>query len=145
MEDAHMLSFIMPAIAADSVLRHALGQHIKDLRKSHGWTMKELASKIGIGTTHLNKYEAGIHAPPVEKLAQLAGLFGVSVDYLITGQQPDNRPITSLPLLERFRALETVPSDDQTTVVNVIDAVIAKNRMASALQPVAPRPGRVAG
>ena len=135
-----MFSDIMPALAANPALRQALGQRIKDLRKSHGWTMKELASQISVGTTHLNKYEAGIHAPPVEKLAQLATLFGVSVDYLITGHQPDDRPISSLPLLERFRALESVPSDDQATIVNVIDAVIAKNRMASALRPVAPRP-----
>ena len=135
-----MLPGIMPALAADPVLRHALGQRIKDLRKSHGWTMKELAAQISVGTTHINKYEAGIHAPPVEKLAQLSALFGVSVDYLITGRQPDNQPITSMPLLERFRALENVPADDQTTIVNVIDAVIAKNRMASALQPVAPMP-----
>jgi len=74
----------------------------------------------------------------VEKLALLASQLGVSVDYLLTGQQPDNRPISSLPLLERFRALEAVPSADQTTIVNVIDAVIAKNRVASALRPVVP-------
>ena len=102
--------------------------------------------RIGRGEIgNVGQFAYVLYRLPVEKLAQLAALFGVSVDYLITGQQPDNRPITSLPLLERFRALETVPSDDQTTVVNVIDAVIAKNRMASALQPVAPKPSRVAG
>jgi transcriptional regulator with XRE-family HTH domain len=135
-----MLAGIMPALASDPVLRQALGHRIKDLRKAHGWTMKELAAKLVVGTTHLNKYEAGIHAPPVEKLALLASLFSVSVDYLLTGQQPDNRPISSQPLLERFRALEAVSADDQTTIVNVIDAVIAKNRVASALRPVAPPP-----
>ena len=49
-------------------------------------------------------------------------------------------PPISLHLLERFRALESTPPDDQTTVVNVIDAMIAKNRVANALRPVAPRP-----
>ena len=139
-----MLAF-MPALAVDPVLRTAVGSRIKELRKSHAWTMKELAGRLGVRHTHLAKYEAGMHAPPLEKLAQLADLFGVSVDYLVTGRQPDNRPIASLPLLERFRALENVPRDDQTTVVNVIDAVIAKNRVASALQPVAPMPLARAG
>ena len=101
--------------------------------------MKELAAQLGIRHTHLSKYEAGLHAPPLEKLVHLADLFAVTVDYLVTGRQSDDQPIISLHLLERFRALEAAPADDQHTIVNVIDAVIAKNRVASALMPVAPR------
>lgn len=130
---------LMPALAVDPVLRAAVGARVKELRKARGWTMKELAGRLGIRHTHLSKYEAGLHAPPLEKLAQLASLFAVTVDYLVTGRPNDGQPITSLHLLERFRALESAPTDDQTTVVNVIDAVIAKNRVAFALKPVAPR------
>ena len=75
----------------------------------------------------------------LEKLAQLAEIFAVTFDYLVAGRQPNDQPVTSLHLLERFRALEAVPADDQHIVVSVIDAMIAKNRMASALKPVAPR------
>ncbi len=131
---------LMPTLAVDPVLRAAVGGRIKELRKSRGWTMKELAARLAVRHTHLSKYEAGLHAPPLEKLTQLTELFGVSLDYLIFGRQPDSQPITSMHLLERFRALEGAPPDDQTTVVNVIDAMIAKNRVASALRPVAPRP-----
>jgi len=130
---------LMPALSADPALRAAVGARIKDLRKARGWTMKDLAGRLGVRHTHLSKYESGLHAPPLEKLVQLGDLFGVTVDYLVTGRQPDGQPITSMHLLERFRALEAAPADDQTTVVNVIDAVIAKNRVASALKPVAPR------
>jgi len=130
---------LMPALVIDSELRAAVGARIKALRKAKEWTMRELALKIDVRHTHLAKYEAGVHAPPLEKLAHLADLFAVTLDYLVAGRQPDDQPITSLHLMERFRALEHAPADDQNTVVNVIDAVIAKNRMASALQPVAPR------
>jgi transcriptional regulator with XRE-family HTH domain len=135
----------MPALSVDPVLRAAVGARIKELRKQRGWTMKELAAKLGILHTHLAKYEAGLHAPPLEKFVQLAGLFGVSVDYLITGRQADARPIQSIHLLERFRALEAAPADDQTAVAHVIDAMIAKNRMSSALLPVAPKPASLTG
>jgi transcriptional regulator with XRE-family HTH domain len=130
----------MPAVTVDPVLRAAVGGRIKELRKAREWTLKDLATRLGVRHTHLAKYESGVHAPPLEKLAQLAESFGVTVDFLVTGRQPDNRPISSLPLLERFRALEQVPREDQNTVVNLIDAFIFKNRVASALHPVAPTP-----
>ena len=130
---------LMPALNSDPDLRAAVGARIKELRKARGWTMKELAVQLGVRHTHLSKYEAGLHAPPLEKLVQLAELFAVTVDYLVAGRQSDDQPIISLHLLERFRALESVSADDQHTVVNVIDAMIAKNRVASALKPVAPR------
>ena len=136
---------LMPALAVDPALRAAVGSRIKDLRKARGWTMKELAVRLGVGPTHLNKYESGLHAPPLEKLTQLADLFGVTVDYLVTGRQPDQQPLHNLHLLERFRALEAAPPDDQSTAVNVIDALIAKNRMSHALLPVAPRPSTLTG
>ncbi len=44
-----------------------------------------------------------------------------------------NVPLHNTQLLERFRALEDFNVDDQETV---IDAMIAKGRMASALTPV---------
>ena len=79
-----------------------------------------------------------MHAPPLEKIAQLAELFGITVDYLVTGRTPDNQPISSIPLLERFKALAEAPPEDQTTVVNVIDALISKNRVMTALRPLPP-------
>jgi transcriptional regulator with XRE-family HTH domain len=130
---------LMPALHSDPNLRVAVGGRIKSLRKARGWTMKELAAQLSVRHTHLSKYESGLHAPPLEKLAQLAEIFAVTFDYLVAGRQPNDQPVTSLHLLERFRALEAVPADDQHIVVSVIDAMIAKNRMASALKPVAPR------
>jgi len=130
----------MPALAIDAKLRAAFGARLRELRKQRGWTLKEVGVRLGVRHTHVIKYESGVHAPPLEKIAQFAELFGVTVDFLVSGRQPDNQPIMSIPLLERFRAIEAASPDDQTTIVNVIDAVIAKNRMASALRPIAPMP-----
>ena len=131
---------LMPALAIDSALRVAFGARLRELRKKRSWTLKEVAARLGVRHTHVIKYESGVHAPPLEKIAQLSELFGVSADYLITGKTLDNSQILSSHLLERLRALQNTPSGDQETAVNVIDALIAKNRMASALQPVAPNP-----
>jgi transcriptional regulator with XRE-family HTH domain len=131
---------LMPAFAVDASLRTAFGARLRELRKNRGWTLKEVATRLGVRHTHIIKYESGVHAPPLEKIAQFADIYGVTVDYLITGKHPDQTPLTSLPLLERFKALQNAPNHDQETAVSVIDALIAKNRVATALLPVAPRP-----
>ena len=74
--------------------------------KSQKLTQKELADKLGIRFGQLNKYECGLNAPPMEKLLQLAELLDTTVDYLLTGDGKDERPLHNTRLLERFRALE---------------------------------------
>ena len=132
-----MLAHLMAQLTDDEI-RKAFGARLKALRKKHGLTQKEAAAHIGAQATHLNKYESGIHAPPLAKIALLAERYGVTLDYLILGHEPDEVTITNLHLLERFRALQEADKDDQDTVVRVIDAMIAKNRVANALRPVTP-------
>ena len=46
-------------------LRKAFGKRLKGLRKEKGFTQKELANKLNIRFSHLNKYENGMHVPPI--------------------------------------------------------------------------------
>jgi transcriptional regulator with XRE-family HTH domain len=116
--------------------RRAFGKRLKDLRKQRRWTQKEMAAKIGLQLSQFNKYESGMHVPPADKLIQLAEVFTTTTDYLLTGVMTDSQPITNTRLLERFRALTQCEPDEQETVIRLIDAVIVKNRVESAIQPV---------
>lgn len=128
-------SLVMRVIQ-DQDLRRALGARIKELRKQQGWTQKELALKLGLQFSHLNKYEGGLHAPPLEKLVQLAEVFNTTVDFLITGQRNDDLPVHDRRLLDRLQALEAFKAEDQETVIRLLDAMIIKQRVESALAPV---------
>ncbi|MCP5210681.1 MAG: helix-turn-helix transcriptional regulator [Hahellaceae bacterium] len=123
-------------IMQDQDLRKAFGMRLKDLRKQKGWTQKELANKLDIRYSHLNKYESGMHAPPLEKLIQLAEIFDVSLDYLVMGLPMEDSPIRSESLHKRFKTLEAFDDADKQTVISVIDAIIAKRQVESAIQPV---------
>jgi transcriptional regulator with XRE-family HTH domain len=123
----------------DASLRQAFGRRLKDLRKLRQWTQKDLADKIGIRFSHLNKYEGGVHVPPAEKLVQLAEIFDTTVDFLLTGDRSDDRPLHHKRILERFRALETMKADDQDAVLRLIDAMIIKHRVQGAVAPVGKR------
>jgi len=95
-----------------------------------------VAAKIGLQLSQYNKYESGMHISPADKLIQLAELFSTTTDYLLIGAVTDNVPITNTRLLERFRALTQCEPDEQETVIRLIDAVIVKHRVESAVQPV---------
>jgi transcriptional regulator with XRE-family HTH domain len=117
-------------------IRAACGEHLKALRKQKNLTQKEVAAQLGVHATQLNKYEMGMHAPPPDKLVFLAELFGVSVDYLLTGGTTDTRPIHHHRLLERFRIVQDFATADQEALIRLMDAMIAQHRARWALDPV---------
>lgn len=123
-------------VMQDETLRKAFGVRLKALRKQKNWAQKELAAQVGIRFQQLNKYESGFNIPPAEMLVKLADVLGVTVDFLLTGNPVEDSPLASSRLFRRFKVLEALTADDQETVIKVIDAMIAKERMASALTPV---------
>jgi len=124
------------AVMQDQDLRQAFGKRLKELPKKKGWTQKELVNRLDFRYSHLNKYENGMRAPPLEKLIQLAGIFDVSLDFLVMGLSMEDFPIRNELLHKRFKALETFDEADKATVINVIDAIIAKRQVENAIRSV---------
>jgi transcriptional regulator with XRE-family HTH domain len=117
----------------DPKIRKDFGLRVKNLRKQHKWTQKELGKMINTPFSMLNKYESGLNAPPMEKLIQLAEVFGTTVDYLLTGDSSDEKPLHSNRLLERFRELEHFNTQDKEVVINLIDAMIVRQKVENAV------------
>jgi len=126
----------------DQEIRKAFGSRVKDLRKKKGWSQRQLATKIDVRFPQLNKYEAGLHVPPLEKLALLSEALDTTVDYLVTGDRSEERPLHNLRLLERFKALQDFEADDQEVVIKLIDAMITKHQVEGALKPLDTRRSR---
>lgn len=122
-------------------LRKPFGRRVKELRKKRRWTQKELALKIDVNTPTLNKYECGIHMPPIEKLVALSAILDISVDYLLTGKSPSQEPVNSARLLERFKSFEELAAEDQDAILRLVDAVIVKHRVGLAFDPIKQKVG----
>ncbi|KLU14009.1 MULTISPECIES: helix-turn-helix domain-containing protein [Xenorhabdus] len=116
--------------------RRAFGQRLKALRNQQRRTQKEVAGLIGLQLSQYNKYESGMHIPPADKLIQLAELFTTSIDYLLLGSSDEQLPLSNTRLIERLKALEECQLEEQETVIKLIDAVIMKSRVESAMRPV---------
>lgn len=110
------------------------------LREQKHWAQKELAAMVDIRFQQLNKYESGLNIPPADMLIKLADALGVTVDYLLTSNPVEDSPLASSRLFRRFQVLAALAPEDQETVIKVIDAMIAKQRIASALAPVDAQP-----
>lgn len=64
-----------------------LANQIMFLRKREGMSQLQLASKLNIGPSAIGMYEQGRRTPSIDILIVMANLFGVSLDYLITGKE----------------------------------------------------------
>lgn len=62
------------------------GEKLQALRKARGWSQEELATQINVSRQALSKWESGASVPDTENVVALSRLFGVSTDYLLTGQ-----------------------------------------------------------
>lgn len=138
MQEAFQSTHILRSMAEtfmDTEARKSFGARLKVLRQQRKWIQKEVAAQLGIKHTHYCKYEAGVYAPPIEKAVKLADIFGVTLDYLILGNEQEEAPVRNVRLAERFHAIEEFEREDQEMVVKLIDALIAKKHMERLAAP----------
>jgi len=85
-----------------------LGVRIAALRRSAGLSQAALANELGISTSAVGMYEQGRREPSTEILAAMAKRFGVTIDYLITGQvtDPQDSAVLGDVLLDRVSATD---------------------------------------
>ena len=62
-----------------------ISARIRKLKEDKGISDKEIAETLMVSSQAVSKWMYGKSLPDIEHLYNLAGLFGVSVDYLISG------------------------------------------------------------
>ncbi|MEL7624980.1 MAG: helix-turn-helix transcriptional regulator [Clostridiales bacterium] len=60
-----------------------LADKILSLRKSNGWSQEELAEKMKVSRQSISKWESAAVIPDINRILELARLFGVTTDYLL--------------------------------------------------------------
>ena len=61
----------------------------KDLCRKKGVTPSEVSRATGVATSTLTEWKKGRYVPKADKLAKIAEYFGVTVEYLMTGEEPE--------------------------------------------------------
>lgn len=85
-----------------------LGPRIAALRRSANLSQAELASKLKISPSAIGMYEQGRREPALDVLVAMAEIFGVTLDFLVTGRAANAQEQSQLNqiLLERVAAAD---------------------------------------
>lgn len=61
------------------------GARIAALRRQRGMSQARLAAQLGVSPSAVGMYEQGRREPSADVLVEMGRIFGVSVDYILTG------------------------------------------------------------
>ena len=83
------------------------GARIAALRRQAGMSQARLAEQLGVSPSAVGMYEQGRREPSADVLVQLGKIFGVSVDYILTGTpSPQEEQRLQQLLLDRINSAD---------------------------------------
>jgi len=107
----------------------SFGERLARLRQAAGYSQRELAAEIGISHRMVAYYEKEAGHIPIDLLPLLAKTLRVSADQLLgiekaktNGRTRDTR------LWRRFAQVEKLPQDQRKPIIQIIDAVLKKEK-----------------
>ena len=99
-----------------------LADKIAEERKKNGWSQEELAEQLGVSRQAVSKWESAGSVPDLQKIIQLADLFGVSTDYLLKEElEPEERYTGTDSNAELERPLRRVSMEEANEFLDVIN------------------------
>jgi len=61
-------------------IKKLLGERIREIRKSKGFTQEQLAEMVGVEPRHISRVEGGYNSPSIERLAKISEALGVPIN-----------------------------------------------------------------
>ena len=114
----------------EEVAEVSLGEKLKQLRKEKGWSQDEFAAEAEIDGRQVSRYENDRVMPSVDVVVKMAKAYNVSIDYLLLEEAPRRaleQPASKLA--EKLAALGQLSDDDERSLMHVLDAIDAKNKL----------------
>lgn len=78
-------------------LKNVIADNLINLRKANKLTQLELAEKLNYSDKAISKWERGESLPDIVILKQLADMYGVSVDYILTEHNEEEKTKYRMP------------------------------------------------
>ena len=91
-------------------MEHYLGEKLKKLRESRGWTQADLAKRLNKAVSTISGYESDAHAIPLDVLASISSLYR-SDDTMVDkfSQVAGNVPVTNNDPNRRYTVINGYP------------------------------------
>lgn len=100
---------------------------LRNLICQYGITQTELARKLGLKPNTISMYCSGNSRPDMDTLLEIASYFGVSTDYLITGEREENKMLREeLGLSEKsLENLSNLAKSENKTLSEHVDKILS--------------------
>ena len=107
-------------------LKAIIAANIAELRKKNGMTQQDLAGKLNYTDKAISKWERGESIPDVMVLKQIADMYGVTVDYLLseTHEEP-TPPAEEKPVVDDQKKRQSLRTRGFVTGMSVLLVWIA--------------------
>lgn len=106
-----------------------LGNKITMLRKEKNLSQGDLADKIGVSRDAIGKYERGDIMPTADKAKKIAGILGVSLDFLMNDKPEQEKTNIDNDMLNRMQEVQKLPENEKDKIVSIIDAFIRDTKV----------------
>ena len=80
---------------------YGMSDKIRELRLQKNLTQSQVAQRLGITKNAVNSWEKGASSPTLKNVAELAGILGVSTDYLLGVKQRLTVDVTDFDELQQ--------------------------------------------
>jgi transcriptional regulator with XRE-family HTH domain len=115
-----------------------LGDNLKKLRESKGYTQQEMADLIHTHRTGYSKMENNQQDIPVDCLIHIAKNFGIAVDDIIYFGEKDAVPneitLDDKATLEQLNLINELDKEEKTILLKLIETFVSKKRFKDYLQ-----------
>ncbi|MDR1630216.1 MAG: helix-turn-helix domain-containing protein [Oscillospiraceae bacterium] len=99
----------------------AVGERIKEIRKAHNLTQKQLAEMIGISITHISVIERGVKTPKLETLIDIANAMHVNSDSLLQDVLIISQQVKTSEL---FELIKDLPPKQQQRILKIVQLLV---------------------
>ncbi|MFY0760238.1 helix-turn-helix transcriptional regulator [Metabacillus dongyingensis] len=114
----------------------SLGERLKTLRKRNRWTLKEVAAKLKLsGHSTYSNWEYGRTEPDLDMLKNIAEMYEVTVEYLMTGESSivhDESESYDLEVLLKDKTLtwgdEVLNEEEKQRAIEILNILLNKQK-----------------
>lgn len=100
----------------------SIGRVLAYRREARGLTQEQVAEALQIGTEAVSRMERGITMPTVQRMAELAEIYGCGIDELLIASS--TRASDQAELIAQV--LQTLPEPDRVMIVDVVQKIAGR-------------------
>lgn len=115
-----------------------LGNNLKELRESKGYTQQQMADLIHTHRTGYSKMENNQQDVPVDSLVLIAKNFGITIDDIVFYNERNGVPkevsIEDKAILEKLQLINELEEEEKSILLKLIETFVSKKRFKDFLQ-----------